>query len=228
MHFPSGLIKKRKAFELEALDTKWVVKADSFTGRPVVNCNLLFFSLRKKIDSGCSCFYTSSTLHIYRQSFIYLSPSEWYHGVRANWTFILWEYKYHIKESDPGLLRICTLPTDKGISSPLMDQSSWIRDLKNELQYETRQPGFFPLKPPAEFWHDEENQSQTLLCFSYLLFFFRPLLLSLFIKPSISYGVRHVCYLFFEVGLWCDNIFHNRELWAHWLSFESPVMVKRG
>ena len=153
----------------------------------------------------------SSTLwiHIYLQSFMYLSPSEWYHRVRANWTLILWEYKYHVKESDPGLLRIYTLPTDKGINSPLMDQSSWIYDLKMSFNMKLGSQVF-----PSEtacwvltWWRKSEPTSALLFLFA---FYFHPSLLSLSIKPSITYGVRHVSHLFFEVGLWCDNISHNR------------------
>lgn len=169
MRFPSGLIKKRKASELEAPDkNKWSKQIPSQGDLLWIATCFLHWG---KIDSGSSCFYMSSSLwiHIYCQSFMYLSPSEWYHGVRANWTLILWEYKYHVKESDPGLLRICTLPTDKGINSPLMDQSSWIYDLKWASIWNSA-ARFFPLKPPAGFWHDEENQSH--LCFAFPICFF--------------------------------------------------------
>lgn len=170
MRFPSGLIKKRKASELEAPDkNKWSKQIPSQGDLLWIATCFLHWG---KIDSGSSCFYMSSSLwiHIYCQSFMYLSPSEWYHGVRANWTLVLWEYKYHVKESDPGLLRICTLPTDKGINSPLMDQSSWIYDLKMSFNMKLGSQVFPPETAcwVLTWWRKSEP---PLLCFSYLLFF---------------------------------------------------------
>lgn len=165
---------------------------------------------------------------------MYLSLSEWYHGVRANWTLILREYKYHIKESDPFFFfRICTLPTDKGINSLLMDMGSWIYDLKTSF-YMKLGSQVFPLKLPAEFWHEEKKRraNLVLLCFSYFLF-------STHCFPfSLSPLSHKVCDMFaiyslmlqqidLEVGLWYDKIL-QLILWAYWLSFELPLMVIQG
>lgn len=79
---------------------------------------------------------------------------------------------------------------------------------KNELQYETRQPGFSPWNRLLGFDMMKKIRATSALLFLFA-FFFHPSLLSLFIKPSISYGVRHVSHLFFEVGLWCGNISLN-------------------
>lgn len=84
---------------------------------------------------------------------------------------------------------MCTLPTERGINSPLMDLSSWIYDLKMSF-YMKLGCRMFPLKPSSfDVMKKKKKKSQPAPALLFL-FAFRLSLLSLFIKSSISYGLR--------------------------------------
>lgn len=101
---------------------------------------------------------------------------------------------------------MCTLPTERGINSPLMDLSSWIYDLKMSF-YMKLGCRMFPLKPPSFDVMKKKKKKRAnlrLLCYSYLLF----------VSPCFPFSWNPpshmvwdaVCHLFFDARAWSKTL----------------------
>lgn len=222
------VINSALSFRINSLTTKW----NTIGGRTRIGSCwhkvsgwsrfiiFLWSSNRRNWWMGLRFYMRSNPwIHMSHESFMYLSLPESYHGVRANWTSIQREYKYHIKESDPSfLLRLCTHQSDKAVTSPPTDRRSWIYDLKMHF-YMKRGGQIFPLKL-LEFDMMKENRANLrCCCFSYLLFISPCFPLSLNPPSRTIWGKFDIYTLILirKGTLWQDNVLQLM-LWAHWLS----------